>query len=169
MAKCKTCGKTIEDRFQYCLNCRPSLSRERNNMEDANVKLPQGYLEKGYFDEDGYIYADLLGKTAENVARVFGVGKPKLTNSQLRRFYNHAVAAEERLNLTDKFKAANSSVQKLQAYAAEAVGKDKVPAVFLDFIKKNTNAVKDDKSLRQGFLEHFEAVVAYYYYLYPRN
>lgn len=156
MANCKSCGRRIENpRFKYCLNCTNNLPRE--------------YLREGYFDQNGNLHCDLVTETAMEVAEKIGLDR-KMGTAQLRRFYGHAKNQLTRLQMSNvDFDVIRADVQKLRAFAAEARGKSKIPTVFFKFIETNLSKVVDEKSFVEGFMEHFQAVVAYFYYLYPKS
>lgn len=137
-------------------------------------QLPRDYLAGGYFDEQGAIRRELLGELAKSVAKILAQGKPELTNGQFRRFYDHARAVEQRLNLLEKtesqaWRLVEGDIEKLKAFAAEARAKNKVPVVFYDFIVANVNATRNSKDFRKGFIEHMQAVLAFHAYEKPRR
>lgn len=134
-------------------------------------RLPANYLTKGYFDQSGNLHEELIIDHAQQCARAFGARETlnKMGTSQLRRFFGHARAAEMKLNMTNDFPAAKLEIKKLIPFASEASSKRKVPECFLEFIEKNVHLVQDEKSFRKGFMQHFEAVVAFFYYLYPKQ
>jgi CRISPR-associated protein Csm2 len=156
MANCRDCGKPLRDsRFEVCLECSSSL--------------PGNYLNKGYFDDQGNLWPDLVTDTARIAAEKIGFNR-KMGSAQLRRFYGHAKNELNRLRmLSGNYRAIESDIQKLRAFVAEAKGKDKISPAFYQFIEKNLVLVKDEKSFAKGFMEHFQAVVAYFYYLYPKS
>lgn len=127
--------------------------------------LPDDYLSKGYFDEDGCLREELVTSVAQEVAQSF---LPKLKSSQLRRFYGHIKKAENRLSYTDDWACVNTEVKKLIPFAHDAAAspKPKVPQTFLEFIKRNLSLVskENEKAFTKGFVPHFEAVVAFHKY-----
>ena len=125
-------------------------------------------LSNGYFDSNGCLWEDFLTSSASDIAKSFGTGRVKLKNHQLRRFYGHAKAAENRLLMTGDWNCVNLDVKKLSSFASEAKGKDKVPDSFYEFIEQNVKQIKSQKDF-QGFMEHFQAVVAYFIYHYPKS
>lgn len=159
LKKCKVCGKVLSNpRYPTCYDCH-----------NKPAALPKNYLINGYFDEKGNLYEDLITDTASLLAYNFGKGRNGLTTSQLRRFFSHVRAVENRLNMLGSYNLVKSEIQKLKPFAAEAFGKNKIPKVFYKFIEKNMALVKDKKSFKNGFIEHFQAVVAYFYYHHPRK
>jgi len=164
--KCR-CGKPIRDpKFDTCYDCS---QRRQGGGDRATQRLTDEYLKGGYFDVSGNIYEDLLTTMADQIAQMFAKAYPKLKNHQLRRFYQHTRAAENKLRMTSDWPSTNVDIKKLKSFVAEAKGKDKVPEVFYDFINRNIDWVKDEKSFLQGFLEHFQAVVAYFTFHHPKK
>jgi CRISPR type III-A-associated protein Csm2 len=165
--RCQICGKTLKEgsKFDTCFEC----GQKQKKTDGAGTEnLPVGYtalLEKGYFNPDGRLWEEFLTTMASEVARAFR----GLKNHQLRRFYGHAKAAENRLNMTRDWHAVNLDVKKLSPFVSEAKGKDKIPPSFYDFIEKNIRLVKTEKDFKEGFMEHFQAVVAYFTYHYPKS
>lgn len=128
------------------------------------TRYPKGYLDKGYFDEDGYIRQELLRETAWTIAESFGRG---LSNSQLRRFYGHVKTAEKSFLYSGDEKKFINDIISLDHFVAESKGKGNVPEQFYEFVHDNTSAVRTIKDIRKGLLPHFQAVVAYFTYKYP--
>ncbi len=131
--------------------------------------LPQNYLQGGYFDSEGYIKRELLTATASMIGKSFGQEKTKMTTGQLRRFYGHTKTAEKGYQFSADEKKLVLDIKALESFVAEAQGKDKVPRVFYQFIKKNTDTIKDGNDVLKGFLPHFQAVVGFFTYHYPRS
>jgi CRISPR type III-A-associated protein Csm2 len=149
MKNCSVCGRPLKDaRFDMCYNCH-----------QKSRSIPDDYLKDGYFTEKGHLRIELLTSTADHLAKVFGFDN--LSRSQLRRFYGHVRAAENRLEMLGDFEPVKVDIFKLDSFVAEAKGKGKVPESFYRFVKSNLAQVTDEKSFKKGFLEHFQAVVAY--------
>lgn len=164
--KCKDCGKPLkpDSKFDTCFEC----GQKRKEGGGAAAGIPKDYverLEKGYFDSNGRLWEEFVTTMAKDVAQSFG---KKLKNYQLRRFYGHAKAAENRLRMTGDWPSVNVDIKKLGAFVAEAKGKDKIPESFYDFIDRNIKAIKMQKDF-DAFLEHFQAVVAYFTYFNPKD
>lgn len=155
--KCK-CGKLIKNpKFDQCYDC--------SQKNAGSGSLPDDYLSKGYFKERDVLYEELVADMADTIVRSF----KGLKNNQLRRFYQHIRNAENRLKMVGDWQSVNVDVKKLKAFAAEAKGKGKIPDSFFQFIAKNIDCVKDEKTFTKGFLPHFEAVVAYFTYYNPKD
>lgn len=167
--KCKTCGKTLkpDSKYDACFEC----GKKNKEVKEGASGLPQDYIEKlgtGYFDKNKCLWEEFITTMASSVALSFGNCKNKLNNHQLRRFYTHTKAAENRLKMTNDWPCVNVDIKKTGAFAAEAKGKGKIPDSFYDFIDKNMKLIKTKEDF-EAFLEHFQAVVAYFTYHYPRN
>lgn len=169
MKKCSCGNKINNERFDTCFACSKKKKAESNGHDNSGKQLPDDYLKNGYFDNNNCLREELLTSSAENIARIFTEAYPKMQNHQLRRFYQHIRAADNKLTMTGDWPCVNVDVKKLASFAAEAKGKNKVPDVFNEFIKKNVDCVDSEHSFQKGFLEHFQAVVAYFTYFKPRD
>lgn len=166
--KCK-CGKTIKDqKFEQCYDCS-----KKYTPKDQVAKLPDGYLEGGYFDEKGNLKRRYIEKDgdADSIAKNLGSAKPAMTNHQLRRFYGHVRNAANRLDMTGNFPAVYIDLKSLEPFVSEAKGKGKIPDMFYDFIINNLKAINEGREddFTKGFMEHFQAVVAYFTFHYPKK
>lgn len=164
--KCQVCGKPLKDdsRFDTCYECGQKNKKEGDRDSDI---LPSEYitkLENGYFDSNGCLLEEFLTTFAERIAKSF----KGLKNHQLRRFYGHIKAADNRLRMTGDWHCVNLDVKKLLSFVSEAKGKDKVPESFYKFIDANIKKIKEQKDF-EAFVEHFQAIVAYFTYHYPKN
>ncbi|VUZ84399.1 hypothetical protein MELA_00770, partial [Candidatus Methylomirabilis lanthanidiphila] len=131
--------------------------------------LPDGYLNRGYFDEKGNIFHDLVTTKPEEIAK--GLGAGGVTSTQLRRFYTKAKAVEQRVDSGESFDSVVGRILELKQHAANAVGRaqgrDEQAGLELlkKFIDRNVDlAVKGKEAFRKGFLLHFQGVVAYFKY-----
>ncbi|MFZ5942937.1 MAG: type III-A CRISPR-associated protein Csm2 [Bacillota bacterium] len=129
-------------------------------------RLSKDYLLGGYFDFKGYLNEELLTNTASDVAKSFG---QNMSSSQLRRFYSHAKTAEKSYMFSHDERKFVNDIKQLDSFVAEAKGKEKVPEIFYDFVAQNTKNCNSTKDILKGFLPHFQAVVAYFTYHYPRS
>jgi len=129
-------------------------------------RLPKDYLKGGYFNGEGYLKEELLTTTASEVAKSFG---QNMSSSQLRRFYGHAKTAEKSYIFSHDERKFINDIKQLDSFVAEAKGKEKVPAIFYEFIAENVKNCNSSKDIMKGFLPHFQAVVAYFTYHYPRS
>lgn len=168
--KCKICGKPLKDdsRYDTCFDC--GQKNKKAGSIDL-VGLPSEYITKlkeGYFDSKHCLWEEFVTTMASDVAESFGTERVKLKNHQLRRFYGHAKAAENRLRMTGDWDCVNLDVKKLSSFASEAKGKDKIPDSFYKFIDLNIKQIKRQNDF-QAFMEHFQAVVAYFTFHYPKN
>jgi CRISPR/Cas system CSM-associated protein Csm2 small subunit len=160
--KCQECGKPFQPRdpkHRRCPECagkRPAHSAGGS----ARASFEQGYPD--YFDADGLLKPEFVTTKAEEIAANLGNERPtRMTMHQLRAFYGHVKLQQGALERGRPFKEVLLEINKLKAFASERASKDKVPRYFEDFIVRNVDKVKDEKSFLKGFVEHFQAVVAY--------
>jgi CRISPR type III-A-associated protein Csm2 len=177
--QCESCNKLFtpkEPHHKRCSDCaRKPASGGRVAPPDRSNLLPQfdGYLKQlsqhGYFNEQGYLRAELRVEEAEMVARVL-VGA-SVTTAQLRRFFTMARSLEQRLTAGHSFDAIVPDIASLQPFAAALVGREQNLAqrrkleVLRSFIDTNARLAKQDsRSFHEGFVPHFESVIAYFTY-----
>lgn len=124
--------------------------------------LPQGYLRQGYFDNAGNLRPEVITDLAEEVARILGSTRPAMASTQLRRFYNKARFAKQKLDSGLTWERVIADIHSLRRDAANAVGRETAPQVFADFININARlAAQTRDSFVRGFLEHFQSVLAF--------
>src|SRR5690606_13238777 len=83
---------------------------------------------------------------------------------QARRFFSHCRRIERKLRPDPSAWArVRPDVLFLDEAAADAVGKreKKIPDLFHDFIRQNVAAIKTPADFLDGFLRHFEALIAF--------
>jgi CRISPR/Cas system CSM-associated protein Csm2 small subunit len=121
--------------------------------------FPSGY--PNYFTHEGRLRVALVTTEAEALAASFK--SEGLKRHQLRSFFDHAKRQLQRLNYGVAFAEVHPQIAFLKAYAADRAGRaeNALPRSFHQFINRNVDAVADQKSFREGFMPHFEAVVAY--------
>jgi CspA family cold shock protein len=126
------------------------------------------YLRDGYFekkDDKDYIRPEVLDTLAMDVARAFGNRGMRI--AQLRRFFNKARGIEAKLDRTKDFEAIKADIYGFKRDVAYQVGRSVVPQEFQQFIDRNVElAIEGEKSFREGFLQHFESVLAYFVYFF---
>ncbi|MCX7704459.1 MAG: hypothetical protein N2234_10275, partial [Planctomycetota bacterium] len=77
------------------LGGNPSGQRRDERQREQVPRLPDDYLQGGYFDENGNIREHLLQNVAEVIATIFG--KKEMKNHQIRAFFHHARMVENKL------------------------------------------------------------------------
>ncbi len=179
--KCENCGKMFEPEEPWHRYCSAKCHREatggggksspqRPARPDTRTDFQFGpdYLADGYFEKKegkSYLRPEVLDTLAMDVAKV--LGRRKMKTSQLRRFFNKARGIEIKLNLKKDFEAIKADIYGFKRDVAYQVGREVVPREFQAFIERNVElAVQDETSFRQGFLQHFESVLAYYVYFF---
>ena len=133
--------------------------------EKTLQELWPSYLQDGYFDVERNLKPEYVSREkVQPLVKAMNDAKPKLTNGQLRRFFQHCRAIEAKLKAnTSTWNAQIASVKKLDIAAADAYGKSKkkIPTLFHDFIKSNVTTIKTEDDFLKGFLPHFEALVGF--------
>jgi CRISPR type III-A-associated protein Csm2 len=121
----------------------------------------------GYFDEAGYLRREfVLREPVDDLARQIQHDGPGLTRTQARRFFQHCRRIEQRLKVGKlKWEAVRADVLKLDEVAADSISRDqpKIPRRFHDFIMHNVRAIQSERDFLEGFMRHFEALVAFGY------
>jgi len=148
---------------------RQPRGRYPPETERRQSSLPAGYLQSGYFDKDGNVLPDVIQQWPQQLAQTFLRARPKLTSTQLRRFFNRVRAIEQQ-NLP--FERLREDILSLKPIAAASVGRGTAPDIFKVFIDRNIDlAIDSSESFSRGFLTHFQSVVAYlkYYENLPRG
>ena len=143
---------------------------QRDNPKENPPQLPPGYLAKGYFDEKGNVFPEVIEKWPLELANAFLKGKPKLNTAQLRRFYNKVRDIKEKLDAKQPFDTLKEQIYALGPLAAAAVGRETAPPLFKEFIDRNIpHAVKSEAHFTRGFILHFQGIVAYAKFLDPKQ
>ena len=126
--------------------------------------LPQGYLEKGYFDAKGNLLPEVIQKWPEELAQL--LHQEGLTATQLRRFFNRARNLESQSGAGKPFDRLKEEILSLKVLVTAAVGRKVAPELLKQFMDKNVElAIKSPDSFKRGFMTHFQSVVAYVKYL----
>lgn len=135
-----------------------------NPSHDARAErqgnpFPPGYPR--YLTDEGHTRVELVKDEAEQIAAQFE--SDKLKRNQLRAFYDHAKRQLQRLRYGSSFEEIHPEVARLKAFAADRAARtnNPIPRSFKEFIDRNVDAVRDEKSFTHGFMPHFEAVVGY--------
>jgi len=120
------------------------------------------YLRGGYFD-GGHLRCELLTVDAKKVAEELQRSRPTLNYGQLRRFFAMIRYAELRLRAGRKFDEVKPQIYALSPAAADACNRQVAPPIFWKFVDKNVKyACQDERSFKEGFIQHFQSVICYY-------
>lgn len=187
MAKeCENCGKVFEPEQPWHRYCSPKCHRQAQGGGRQTVRHPSptpakpdthtdfgfgpGYLADGYFEEkEGRLNLrpEVLDTLAIDVAKT--LGNRGMKTYQLRRFFNKARSIEKKLS-GEGFESVKADIYSFKRDVAYQVGRELVPEEFQQFMTRNVElAVQDEESFRQGFLQHFESVLAYFVYFFKEN
>lgn len=142
----------------------PTVGGPAQRERSLEELWPQ-YLRNGYFDTAGTLRPDYVARDRiVPLVKAMDGAQPRLTMSQVRRFFQHCRAIEARLRAhSSTWAAEDPAFRKLDVAAADAAGKSKpkIPRLFHDFIKANVSAVRTERDFLNGFLPHFEALVGF--------
>jgi CRISPR-associated protein Csm2 len=147
---CQKCGRVFfphKPNYQLCPAC----------AKGDCPHFPDDYPD--YFDAKGNLKCEYVTDLAENIAKTLGA--KKLTMHQLRAFYNHVKRLHISLKKGRPFEEIYPEICKLKPFAEERAKKKKIPNYFREFIFRNVDKAKDPDAFLKGFVEHFQAVVAY--------
>jgi len=146
----------------------PRESAVAGSDTTTNFQFGLGYLEEGYFirkDGKDYLRAEDLDGLAMEIAKL--LGNTGMKPHQIRRFFNKARGIEAKLDRDKDFEAIKADIYSLKRDVAYQVGRRVVPDEFQQFIDRNVElAVQSEANFRQGFLSHFESVLAYFVYFF---
>lgn len=127
-------------------------------------ELPEGYLSGGYFEpgqagEKPALRREYIVGYPEEIAR--NLEDRELNKSaQLRKFYDYAIRIRDMLGRGFSFREVQSDFCRLLVFADYARSRNRVSQLFVDFTKRNVDAVHDKQDF-YAFLKHFEAVIAH--------
>lgn len=151
-----------------------SLTYQGRTHPDTGTTFRFGpdYLREGYFtirDGKPYLRTEVLDTLAMDIAKLLGneliLGKRRMKSTQLHRFFQEIRNLQSRLDGSHDFEVIKVELGKLKGRVAYQVGREIVPEEFKLFIDRNVElAMRDEVSFRQGFLQHFESVLAYFVY-----
>jgi CRISPR type III-A-associated protein Csm2 len=135
----------------------PREPRREVVQREAPQGFPRDYLAAGYFS--GNVMRDELFDTwARHVAGL--LVSRGLSAKELRAFYGHVQRAADSAKAGRDFGAVREEILKMRPVAAARLGRKMIPAEFSDFLDRNIEQVKDNRTLG-AFVEHFQGVVGY--------
>lgn len=141
----------------------------RNNSQNINPKIEFKFSKNGFSDEKGYLRENLITDEAKEIARAFA--NSKLSNSQLRAFFNEVKAINNRLDdKEENWKSVYPSVLLIKSKIEYRASKDpKKMEVFKDFLLNAISYIQEKNKTEKGykafkdFVVFFEAIVGYSY------
>lgn len=144
---------------------------ESSGNASANIHLPKGYLEGGYYKEvngEKVLQKEYIVKYPQEIVELLTVrderGRVKSDinkRSQIRKFYEYALAVQGLLQRKDNnFEVVEAELNRLIPFADYAKSRGTVSDLFVEFINKNVTNIHSTSDLT-AFTKHFEAIVAY--------
>lgn len=158
--KCKECGKEFTPREQHHSVC-PDCNKERHSggAGGGGTSLPSDYLERGYFDEKGYLRESIYKDDAKKVADVLS---SCMSVTSLRAFFNKVRAIENIYKQSNNFDQIKPKLYAFERDATYQVSRGVVSDEFRKFIVKNARLAQSRPEAFKGFVEHFMSVLAYF-------
>ena len=148
----------------------------QNATQNITTIVLKNYIgiKNGYFNNNNVIKSELLGATALSVAKTLGVANT--TYTQIRAFFHAAKAIQRVYSSRGKFEQIVPNLERLIFLAAYYMGKGKDDwerkkrENLKDFIDSNIFFAKENPhNFKDGFIPHFEAVMGYFKWLYPKE
>ena len=139
---------------------------KKQNQEKAQPQdLPKGYLDGGYYrdEEKENLNPDYIITYAKNIAEALEAegGNECNKRTQIRKFYEYLLRVRDKMDQKNgKFEYVEAELMELQPKANYACSRKVVSAIYVKFIEKNLEHVKDASDM-WAFVKHFEAVIAY--------
>lgn len=131
-----------------------------------NDKIFEEYcstLESGYFDKDGFLKEDFIKKYPKQLANRFQ-GNPNMNKpTQIRKYFDQVVIIEGRYKVNKQFQYVVVELTKMVPLLHSAKTKKHISGEFYSFLEKNIElATQSEKNFAEGFVQHFQCVIAYY-------
>lgn len=154
-------------------NSRPQASKPPHQPPQGPppTGLPAGYPGE-YFDSKGNIKGEIITSTAEEVAKILGnarFGSKTLAYGQFRKFYAQAMVVKSGLEAGQDFLSLRPKLLSLIPLTANAVGAGNAPLVLKQFIEANVTVAQRDEKHFKAFITHFQSVIEYFKYHFPRG
>ncbi len=159
--KCRMCGGPTKPGYDICYGCSQKRPPRGGPGPPGRPKLPEGYLNKGYADEKGNMWPELITTQARQVAEALSSSQMK--TAAIRRFFGKARFIESLLDSKGgDFDAVRAEIIALEPAAEDSVKRQVSPPLFIEFIKANTKWAAQSAANFALFIKHFQYVVAYF-------
>jgi CRISPR type III-A-associated protein Csm2 len=162
--KCK-CGKSISNpKFDLCYDCsQKARSSHQGTSFIGSAKLPEGYLQGGYFEEKNgkkYIREEVFVSWAQNVSEALKASG--LAPTAIRKFFTKLRAIEHKYKVSRDFDLAVQDLHSFHRDVKYAENREVASPLFTSFIEINSTLAKNSPEHFKAFVEHFQSVIAYY-------
>ena len=137
------------------------------------ANLPAGYLADGYADSKGNFLREIFIEWPKQLHQALGAASPRATKNSLRAFYSMLRMAKVQFDAQrrDKERAladAKNQLYKLRTAAEYQSTRRVISQLCHNFLVTNVDTVlnkgnnfEDFSRNFNGFIEHFQAVIAY--------
>ncbi len=120
-------------------------------------------LEKGYFDENGFLLEDFILKFPQKLARRFQSDTNLNKPTQLRKYFDQIQIIEGRYRIKKQFQYVRIELSKIIPLLNSSKSKGHVSEEYLEFMEKNIElAKKSETNFLNGFMPHLQSLIAYY-------
>lgn len=117
------------------------------------------YLRQGYVDPEGGYRREIYCEEAQFVVEKLRYGT---SVHALRRFYNRIKGLERSMDRGRRFDENKTQLYALHPHAVYAKERQLVSKFFPEFIQRNITQAVANWEQFEGFVKHFESVVAYF-------
>lgn len=143
----------------------PAPQRGGGRWYNDTPALPEGYLSGGYYQpvaqgEEEVLDPRYIIEYPKKIAQ--GLYDREMNKStQLRKFYDYCVRLRDIMAYQNRsFFSIRAELDRLMPFVEYAQSRKRVSPLFVEFIGKNLQAMKDQRDF-YAFLKHFEALIAY--------
>lgn len=144
------------------------MYKPNTNFRQSPQEIDFKFFKEGYWDNKGNIREELLTIEAEEVAKSFKEGR--LTNSQLRAFFNEIKGLSNRIDgKKENWDKVYPMVLMIKSKVEYRSSKDPKMASLKHFLKRSVAYIQKENRANKGyeafetFVIFFETVVGYSY------
>ena len=144
------------------------MYKPNTNFRQSPQEIDFKFFKEGYWDNKGNIREELLTIEAEEVAKSFKEGR--LTNSQLRAFFNEIKGLSNRIDgKKENWDKVYPMVLMIKSKVEYRSSKDSKMASLKHFLKRSVAYIQKENRANKGyeafetFVIFFETVVGYSY------
>jgi len=136
-------------------------SRRQGKGSPPARGLPPGYLEGGYFDEKGNLRREMIIEWPRAIASTLVRERMKI--AAIRNFFTTVRGIESAYRVSGDFDSVCPRIWSLAPKVNYQAARGIASRTFKQFIETNLPlATKNANHFLEGFVEHFQCVVAYF-------
>lgn len=119
-------------------------------------------LNNGYFDDQGFLREEFIIAYPQELARKFKNNPDLNKATQLRKYFDHIKLISGRYRLNSQFDYVIEMLNILLTHLNYAKKKGLISDEFYRFMEANIGMAKKGVKEFQGFVIHFQSLIAYY-------